>query len=120
MVRWEGLWQCVRCVGVGGDMVGCACVSVRLYVCVCVCLCMCACVPCVYVRACVRACVCVCACVYARVSVCVHVCACTFFFIFPLSPSPVIVYVTKADMCSSLQAIKESLDAAPRSGGPSL
>ena len=21
MVRWEGLWQCVRCVGVGGDVV---------------------------------------------------------------------------------------------------
>ena len=35
------------------------------------------------------------------------------FFVFPLSPSPVIVYVTKADMCSSLQAIKDSLDAAP-------
>ena len=40
-------------------------------------------------------------------------CARTFFFVFPLSPPPVIVYVTKADMCSSLQAIKDSLDAAP-------
>ncbi len=55
----------------------------------------------------------VCVCMCMRVCVCVHVCACTFFFIFPLSPSPVIVYVTKADMCSSLQAIKDSLDAAP-------
>ena len=34
-------------------------------------------------------------------------------FVFPLSPPPVIVYVTKADRCSSLQAIKYSLDAAP-------
>ena len=40
-------------------------------------------------------------------------CACTSFLRIPLSPSPVIVYVTKADMCSSLQAIKDSLDAAP-------
>ena len=39
-------------------------------------------------------------------------CACTSFLRIPLSP-PVIVYVTKADRCSSLQAIKDSLDAAP-------
>ena len=57
--------------------------------------------------------VCVCVCVYARVSVCVHVCVCTFFIVPPISSPPVIVYVTKADMCSSLQAIKDALDAAP-------
>ena len=43
---------------------------------------------------------------------CMCVCA-HHFFVFPLSPPPVIVYVTKTDMCSSLQAIINSLDAAP-------
>ena len=62
---------------------------------------------------CARARVCMCVCVCAHVSVCVHVCACTFFIVPPISPPPVIVYVTKADMCTSLQAIKDSLDAAP-------
>ena len=40
-------------------------------------------------------------------------CACRHhYFIFSLS-SPSIVYVTKADMCSSLKAIEASLDASP-------